>query len=152
MLSSLVKVSKILVEPQPPNWQGVVVQSCKKCLPTGDLRQKSVSDIEDPLCNRDVDIPVEHGVKRGDFVDTHGRDFKKTSHFIHDRDRGEAELSLSKIQQRHDGTFFVLRRILLQDFFHTLLVVRIEFKLELRVVLGCIAMLGRVTSAVEDSV
>jgi Zn-dependent protease len=58
-------------------------------------------------------------------------------------------LSLSKIQQGHDGTFFVLRRVLLQDFFHTLLVVRIEFKLELGVVFGCVAVLCRVTSMVE---
>lgn len=41
-----VMVSRILVEPQPPSMHGVVVQSWRKFLPTGDLNElrKSAPD------------------------------------------------------------------------------------------------------------
>lgn len=86
-------------------------------------------------------LPVEHGVESSNFIHTHRRNFKQTSNFIHDRDGCKTVLSLAQIQKRHDSSLLVLRRILLQDLFNTLLVVGIEFKGNIGIVLGCIAML-----------
>jgi len=50
-------------------------------------------------------------------------------------------LALSEIQQRHDGGFFVLRRVPREDFLDQLLILGSELEGDFQVVLGRVAML-----------
>lgn len=53
-------------------------------------------------------IPIVHCVKGGDLVYSHGGHLQNAGDLVHDADAREAVLSLSEVEQRHDGGFFVL--------------------------------------------
>lgn len=139
-------VSRILVDPHPPSWQGVVVHSCKKYLPTGSLVQSN-KGIWDKcmkarvICLNAYDWPVEHGIECCNLIHTHRRDVDNSCNLVHYRDGGETILSLAEIKKRHNSRLLVLRRVALENFFNSLLVVLVEFKRNAGIVLGCVAML-----------
>lgn len=81
---------------------------------------------------------VEHGVKSGDFVHSHGRHFEQFRDVIHDADRAPVlVLVLGNLEQRNDGRLFVLRRVTRDDFFGELLVLGIQFERDLYSMSGC---------------
>jgi hypothetical protein len=139
-------VSRILVDPHPPSWQGVVVHSCKKYLPTGSLVQLDKGIWDKCMKARLIyliayDWPVEHGIECCNLIHTHRRDVDNSCNLIHYRDGGETILSLAEIQKRHNSRLLVLRRVALENFFDSLLVVLVEFKRNAGIVLWCVAML-----------
>lgn len=73
-------------------------------------------------------ITVVHGIESSDLVNTHGRHFEELSNVVHDRDGGEAELTLANIQKRHDSALFVVGGILCNDFLSSLHIFGSEFK------------------------
>lgn len=66
--------------------------------------------------------PVVHGVEGGNLVDPHGWHLKESCDLVHNTETGEAVLSLSEIEQRHDGRLLVLGRVALEDFIDDLVV------------------------------
>jgi hypothetical protein len=70
------------------------------------------ANLYEELPNR---IPIVHGVECSDLVDTHWRYFQDPGNLIHDADTCVAMLSLAEIEKRHNGRFFVLRRIAFKD-------------------------------------
>lgn len=121
------------------------MQSCKKYLPTGCLFGViSTSTLSLSFCLTHADVsPVEHGVKGGHFIDTHGWNLKDPGDFVHNRDRGETQLSLTEIQKWHNSCLFVLRRILFEDLLDAFLVFWRELERNAGVVLGRVTMLKK---------
>ena len=61
-------------------------------------------------------IPVEHGIKRRNFVHPHGWHRKKFGNIVHDANaRPSLVLPLCNVEQRNSGRFLVLRRIVGND-------------------------------------
>jgi len=61
-------------------------------------------------------VPVEHGIKRRNFVHPHGWHRKKFRDIVHDADaRPSLILPLCKVEQRNDGRFLVLRWVMGND-------------------------------------
>jgi hypothetical protein len=75
-------------------------------------------------------VPIEHGVERGDFVDTHRRNFNQRRNVIHDRKAGKAVLTLRQVEQRNDGGLFVVCRVLCHNGLGRLQILGIKFKLD----------------------
>ena len=71
---------------------------------------------------------IVHCVESGDFVHAHRRHLQSARYFVHDAEAREAELALSEVEQRHDGSFLVLRRIPLEDFRDELLTDLVELE------------------------
>jgi hypothetical protein len=86
-------------------------------------------------------IPVVHGVKGGDLVDTHGRHLQYPRYLIHDADAREAMLALSEVEERHHGGLLVLRRVPRDNLLDELLVLRRELEGDFGIVLRRIAVL-----------
>ena len=84
---------------------------------------------------------VVHGVERGDLVHTHGGHLEQTGHLVHDADAAKAVLTLTEIEQGHDGRLLVLRRVALDDLLDDLFVVGRELEGEVGVVVGGVTML-----------
>ena len=86
-------------------------------------------------------VPVVHGVEGSDLVDAHRRHLDHLGDSIHDGQACPSQLSLSQIQQGHDSTLLVLRRILGHDLLGALQVFRGELELDISIVIGSIAVL-----------
>lgn len=84
---------------------------------------------------------VVHGVKGSNLINTHRRHLQQTSNLIHDADARETVLSLTEIQQGHDGRLLVLWGVSAQDLFDELLIGGIEFEGDVGVVVGAVAVL-----------
>jgi hypothetical protein len=88
---------------------------------------------------------VVHGVEGGDLVDAHGGHLEEAGDFVHDADRGEAVLALAEVEEGHDGGFFVLRRVALEDLGDDGLVGGGELEGHVGVVVGGVAVLWAVS-------
>ena len=91
-------------------------------------------------------LAVVHGVECGDLVDAHGGHLEQASDLVHDADAGEAVLSLTEVEEGHDGRLFVLWGVSGEDFLHELLVHGVEFEWNVEVVLRRVAVLSLVVS------
>lgn len=85
--------------------------------------------------------PVVHGIKGSHLVDTHRRHLEQSRHFIHDADRSKAMLTLTKIENGHDGSLLVLRGVFLENLCDDGLILLVELEGNIGVVVRCIAML-----------
>jgi len=57
-------------------------------------------------------LPVEHGVERGHFIDTHWRHFQEIGNVVHNANaRPSFILALTEIKKRNDCSLFILRWI-----------------------------------------
>ena len=114
--------------------QGVVVQTCTKCLPIGSLLKLVRDWTED---ERLLDVPIEHSVKGSNLVDSHGRHTEVFCDVVHNADACPSfVLSLGEIEKRNDGGFFVLRGIFGNDFLGALYVLCIELEWDLRQIIS----------------
>jgi hypothetical protein len=86
-------------------------------------------------------VAVVHGVESGDLVDSHRRHLQDTRNLVHDADASETVLSLSEVEQRHDGGLLILAGVAGQHFLDELLILGIEFEGDIEVVLGSVAVL-----------
>lgn len=86
-------------------------------------------------------VAIVHGVERSDFVHPHRRHLEPSGDLVHDADAGEAVLSLSDVEERHDGALLVLRRISRHDLLDQLLALGVELEWDRRVVVGGVAVL-----------
>jgi hypothetical protein len=84
---------------------------------------------------------VVHSIEGCHLIDSHWRHLQQSRNLIHNAQTRETGLSLSQIQQRHDGSLLVLRRVSLQDLIDELVVLLGELEWDAGVVLGSIAML-----------
>lgn len=89
-------------------------------------------------------LAVVHGVKGRDLVDAHRRHFEESCDFVHDANRGEAVLSLAEVEEGHDGGFFVLWWVSLEDFGDEFVVDFVELEGDRGVVVWGVAVLCRV--------
>ena len=96
------------------------------------------ADLDVELANR---VPVVHGVESGNLVYSHWRHFQYPRHLVHDAYAAEAVLALSEIEERHDGSLFVLRGVPGHNFLDELLILRRELEGDVEVVFGGVAML-----------
>lgn len=71
---------------------------------------------------------IVHGIESRHLIHTHGRHLKQPSHLVHDADASEAMLSLSKVQQWHDGRFLVLARVAGENLLDERLILRRELE------------------------
>lgn len=93
---------------------------------------------------RDRDVPVEHGVEGGDFVDTHGGHVEEVGDIVHDGNGCPAlVLALAEVEKGDDGGLPVLGRVVGDDFLGALHVVGSELEGELRSVRGRVCVLHR---------
>jgi hypothetical protein len=88
-------------------------------------------------------VSVVHGVESGNLVDTHGGHFQSAGDLVHDADAAETVLALAKVEQGHDGSLLVLRRVSAEDFLDELLILGIEGEGDVEVVLWCVTVLVR---------
>lgn len=84
---------------------------------------------------------IVHGVERGNLVDTHRGHLKNPRDFVHDTDRGESVLALAEVQDWHDSSLLVLRRVALEEFSDDGLILWREFEGNIGVVIGGVAVL-----------
>lgn len=84
---------------------------------------------------------VVHGVEAGHLVDAHGRHLEDAGDLVHDRDGGEAVLTLAEVEEGHDGCFFVLGGVALEDLGDDFLVLVGELEGDGGVVVGGVAVL-----------
>lgn len=89
---------------------------------------------------------VVHGIKGGNLVDSHGGHFEHPGDLIHHADTGEAMLTLSEIEKRHDSSLLVLWRVSFQDLIDEGEVLGGEFEGDGRVVRRFISMLKKGSS------
>ena len=74
-------------------------------------------------------LPIEHGVKCRNLVNSHRRHAEEVSDVVHDADTCPSfVLTLSEIKQRNNGGFLVLRRIVRDNFLSSLHVFGIELE------------------------
>jgi hypothetical protein len=74
-------------------------------------------------------VPVEHGVERGHFVDTHWRHSQEISDVVHNANtRPSFILSLTEIKKRNDCSLFILRRIVGNNVLGALQIFGIKFE------------------------
>lgn len=78
--------------------------------------------------------PVVHGVECRNLVHAHWRHLQDPRDLVHDANACEAMLSLPKIKQGHHRRLLVLARVSAQDLLHELLVDRVEFERNGRIV------------------
>lgn len=110
--------------------QGVVVQTCTKCLPIGSLLKTVGKWTENEGL---LDVPIEHGVKGGNLIDSHGRHAEVFCDVVHDADTCPSfVLSLGKIEEWDDGRFLVLRGVFGDDFLSALYVLCVELEWDLQ--------------------
>lgn len=93
-------------------------------------------------------VAVVHGVESGDLVDSHGRHLQDARDLVHDADAGEAVLSLSEVEEGHDGGLLVLAGVAGQDFLDELLILAVELEGDVEVVVGRVAVLRGVVRGV----
>ena len=86
-------------------------------------------------------VAVVHGVESGNLVDTHGGHFQSASNLVHDADAAETVLALAEVEQGHDGSLLVLRRVSAEDFLNELFILGVECEGDVEVVLWCVAVL-----------
>ena len=86
-------------------------------------------------------LPVVHGIESCDFVDTHGGHLEEAGDLVHDADAGVAVLALAQVENGHNSTLLVLRRIALEDLIDELEVLVVELERDGRVVVGLVAVL-----------
>lgn len=94
-------------------------------------------------------IPVVHGVKGSNLVDTHGWHLQQSRNLVHDADACEPVLALAEIEQRHHRRLLVLARVTTQDLLDELLILRVELEGGIDVVLGAVAVLCGVLDTVR---
>ena len=86
-------------------------------------------------------VSVVHGVERSDFVDAHWGHLEQPSNLVHDADGGETVLALAEVEDRHDSSLLVLRRVSLEDLCDELLILGVELERNIGVVVGRVAVL-----------
>lgn len=85
-------------------------------------------------------LSLEHGIERGNFIDSHWGNFQNSSNFIHNSNGAVSKLTLTKIEEGHDGSLLVVRRILGNGFINFGLVLSIEGKFGIGIVGGCVTV------------
>lgn len=85
--------------------------------------------------------PVVHGVEGRDLVYTHGRHLQYPRNLVHDANACESMLSLSEIEERHNGGLLVVGGVSRDNLLDELLILGTEFEGNRRVVLRAIAVL-----------
>ena len=74
-------------------------------------------------------VPIEHGVKRRNFVYTHGRHLQELRYVVHDADACPSlVLPLSEVEERDGSGLLVLRRVVRDDLLCTLHVFRCKLE------------------------
>jgi hypothetical protein len=86
-------------------------------------------------------LAVVHCVEGCDFVDAHGRHLQHAGDLVHNANAGEAVLTLTEVQQRHNGGLLVLGRVALEDLIGDLEVLLGELEGKGRVVVRLVAVL-----------
>lgn len=87
-------------------------------------------------------IPIIHGIKRRHLINSHRRHLQDPRHLVHHAQTSESCLSLSQVEERHDGGFLVLGWVARQDLFDDGLVLGGELEGDGGVVFGGVAVLG----------
>ena len=77
----------------------------------------------------------------GRTVYTHGGHLQQSSDLVHDTDTRESMLSLTEVENGHDGSFLVLWWVSFENLIYELLVLGGEFEGDAGVVIGRIAVL-----------
>ena len=86
--------------------------------------------------------PIEHCVKGGDLVHTHGRHLEQLCDMVHGRDREPAPcLPLGEVERRDHGGLLVVLGVLFHDLVKLALVVRVKLERHVWVVVGRVAVL-----------
>lgn len=80
--------------------------------------------------------PVIHGIKRSHLIHAHRRHLQNPRNLIHYAQAGEAMLSLSQIQDRHDGRLLVLWGVALEDLVDELVILVVELEGDFGIVDG----------------
>ena len=87
-------------------------------------------------------LTIVHCVESRYFVHAHWRHLQQSRDLVHDTDACPSViLALSKIEKRHDCSFFILAGVSGEDFLNESFVCFIEFKWDRGVVVGCVAVL-----------
>lgn len=86
-------------------------------------------------------IAIVHGIERCNLIHPHWRHLQYSSDLIHYTQARESMLSLSEIENWHDGSFLVLWRVAFEDLFDELVVLLRKLEGNIGIVLGRIAML-----------
>lgn len=86
--------------------------------------------------------PVVHGVETRHLVDSHRRHLQQPRDLIHDADRRETVLALTQIEDGHNGSLLVLRRVTLEDFGNDGFILGVELEGDIGVVVGGVAVLN----------
>lgn len=89
---------------------------------------------------------VVHGVEGRDLVHTHRGHLQYARNLVHDADAGESVLSLSKIEEWHDGGLLVLRGVPGDDLLDELLILGGELEGNRGVVLRRVTVLAAVSA------
>jgi hypothetical protein len=130
----------ILSLPTPPSWQGVY-----ESLVSATIARSVSWNIAYRCAALNVissdRVAVIHGIEGRNLINTHGWHFQQPRHLVHNADTSEAVLSLSEIEQGHDGRFLVLARIPSEHLLDELFILRIEFEGNVEVVFRRIAVL-----------
>lgn len=91
-------------------------------------------------------VSVVHSVKSSHFINTHRRHFKNPCNLVHDGQGAETVLALAEIEKGHDGGFFVLGWVALEDFIHELVVLFRELERDGGIVFGSVTVLQNSSS------
>lgn len=86
-------------------------------------------------------VPVVHGVESRNFVHTHWWHLQYPRNLVHDADAAETVLALAEVEQGHDSSLLVLRRVSAEDFLNELFILGVECEGDVEVVLWCVAVL-----------
>ena len=84
---------------------------------------------------------VIHGVEGRDLINAHRGHLQESRHLIHNADAGETMLALTEVQDRHNSGLLVLGGVSLEDLADDSLILWGEFKGNLCIVIGSVAML-----------
>jgi hypothetical protein len=86
-------------------------------------------------------VAVVHGVESSDLVYTHWWHLQYPRNLVHDADACESVLALAKVEEWHNGGLLVLGRVPGDNLLDELQVLGCELEGDVRIVLGCIAVL-----------
>lgn len=84
---------------------------------------------------------VVHSIETGHLIDAGRRHLQNACYLIHNANTGKAVLALAQVEQRHHGSFLVLRWVPPQNLGHYGLIFRRESEGYSGVVVECVAVL-----------
>jgi hypothetical protein len=137
-----------MIESELQSWQGV----CKNSGIRKALEGGTGAELMETYGGANLDMilsnwrAIVHGVECSHLIDTHWRHLQYSCHLIHDAERCEAMLPLSKVKQGHNSRLFVLRGIPLDDLVDELVVLGRELERSLRVIDLRVSMLYQLSA------